>query len=409
MDQPGDRRDGAKIALSPEPRAWPSLWFWFACPKTNTRKYIIFSYRDSEFWYKKIREHQEVSQGGTDKNTGKRMRLLDQERRVLAAVELDAFKSMAEVRRETKFRDHTIRYHLDRMQRRGVIELKPFINIYPLGFQDYAFYFSLAGEKEAAKRNLIQDLKASTHVSWLASMGGDYQYGVSVCAKHHQEVIRFLDALSSRYPGAFFQKALSLRVSLSLFPRKYLGNIKAGQKPISFGGEPTRLDLDDKDLAILAALEHSRFESFREIGRALGMPATTLQHRLSRLEQSGVIAGYVYRVDPAAIDMQHFRLLLYVRGVSAKLRERLYSYSAAHPHVTYYIECLGSWDYELGVEVEKAEQMTAVAEQIYQNFGAELAALKILPLFQHYKIENFPFKPEDLKDTLRSPAARSLW
>ena len=94
--------------------------------------------------------------------------------------------------------------------------------------------------------------------------------------------------------------------------------------------------------------------------------------------------------------MQQFRLLAYARGVSAELREHLYAFASSHRAITYYIECLGSWDFELGVEVERAEQTTAVVEQIYRNFGPELAALKILPLFQHYKITNFPFAAQAL-------------
>ena len=197
------------------------------------------------------------------------MKLSDQERRVLAAVELNARKSMRELRRETGFRDHTIRYHLDRLQQRKVVEFKPFINIYPLGYQDYAFYFSLAAEKEVIKEKLIQDLKGSARVSWLGTMGGDYQYGVAVCAKHQQEALQFLYDLSARYPGAVFQKALSLRVSLTLFPRKYLSTGgKSGHAPISFGGAPTAASLDGKDFDILSTLERTRIDSFSIASRA---------------------------------------------------------------------------------------------------------------------------------------------
>jgi hypothetical protein len=162
------------------------------------------------------------------------MRLLAQEQRILAALELSALKDMHEVRKETGFRDHKIRYRLDRMIQRGMIEFHPFINLYPLGYVDYAFYFSLASEKETLKQKPLAELIESPHVTWIASMGGDYQYGVAMCAQHHHEVVQFWDTVTKRYPGAIFQKVLSLRVSLSLFQRKYLegarSSFKADQK-----------------------------------------------------------------------------------------------------------------------------------------------------------------------------------
>lgn len=320
------------------------------------------------------------------------MRLLPQETKILAAVELNADRPIAQIRRETRCRDHTIRYYLERLKSRGIIERRPFLNIYPLGYVDYALYFSMVSGGEKIREEMISNLVLSPQVSWIALLGGDFQYGIAICAKHHREVVQFLNRFSTAYPGAFFDKALSLRVGITIFPRKYLGGDKSSLKPVSFGGSSKAVAIDAKDFQILSTMEHHSYSSDRDLARQLGMPISTLEHRLKRLENEGIIAGCIYRVNAALLGMQHFRLIIYGKGFSSLLRKKLYSFAERHRFITYYIECLGDWDYELGVEVEQAENMVAITEEIYRNFGSEINTIKILPVFGHRKITNFPFQ-----------------
>lgn len=56
-------------------------------------------------------------------------------------------------------------------------------------------------------------------------------------------------------------------------------------------------DLDGVDLAILAKLHQSGRSSFAEIGKSVGLAATSTAERIRRLEQAGVIEGYTVRLS----------------------------------------------------------------------------------------------------------------
>jgi DNA-binding Lrp family transcriptional regulator len=61
-------------------------------------------------------------------------------------------------------------------------------------------------------------------------------------------------------------------------------------------------DADDLDRRLLGALGADARVATTELARRLGVPRSTVQARIARLERSGVIAGYTVRLGPAADD-----------------------------------------------------------------------------------------------------------
>lgn len=51
----------------------------------------------------------------------------------------------------------------------------------------------------------------------------------------------------------------------------------------------------------MAALQRNGRESFAEIGKTIGLSATSVAERVRRLERNGVIEGYAARVAPAKL------------------------------------------------------------------------------------------------------------
>ncbi|WP_292637743.1 Lrp/AsnC family transcriptional regulator [Mesorhizobium sp.] len=59
--------------------------------------------------------------------------------------------------------------------------------------------------------------------------------------------------------------------------------------------------LDSFDLAILAILQRDNTTPQRLIGEAVNLSAPAVQRRIKRMEQTGVIAGNVAVIEPAAV------------------------------------------------------------------------------------------------------------
>ncbi|MBL8270427.1 Lrp/AsnC family transcriptional regulator [Steroidobacter sp.] len=66
---------------------------------------------------------------------------------------------------------------------------------------------------------------------------------------------------------------------------------------------PPRRKLDDFDRAILRIIQRDNKTPQRTIAEAVNLSAAAVQRRIAAMEESGIVAGNVSLVDPAAVAM----------------------------------------------------------------------------------------------------------
>jgi Lrp/AsnC family leucine-responsive transcriptional regulator len=61
--------------------------------------------------------------------------------------------------------------------------------------------------------------------------------------------------------------------------------------------------LDDRDLEIIAALQEDARATYADVGRRVGLAASSVHDRVRKLERLGAIRGYRAVVDPEALGL----------------------------------------------------------------------------------------------------------
>jgi Lrp/AsnC family transcriptional regulator, leucine-responsive regulatory protein len=323
------------------------------------------------------------------------MRLSDKESKILIAAENNANLPMSDLQRITGLRAHTIRYCLQRMQDRGIIRYYPLINVYPLGYTPYSIYFTLAPDVQNAKAKLLKLLMESSSVSWISEVGGKYQFCMDVLAREIHEVFSFIDSLSDKLGSIFLEKAVATQVALTIFRTKYLYQTPPPPAAITCQSTGNFIALDEVDQALLFGLINNEYTSMRDLGRQISIPPATMSDRLKKLNKSGVIVEFIYLTNPAAFGMQSYKLLVSARGSSGN--RQLFNFCHKHPNIVVLIKCVGSWDYEISVEVENAQDITRITQDLCRELGSTVSHVETIPLFKELKIACYPFLPECCK------------
>jgi DNA-binding Lrp family transcriptional regulator len=130
--------------------------------------------------------------------------------------------------------------------------------------------------------------------------------------------------------------------------------------------------------------------SYRQLALKLRIPLSTLDWRVKRLREKKVIVGDIYVVSPASFYRQSFKLLIYTRGIDPDLSKRMFAFCSRHTDVVYLFECFGAWAFEVGIEVRKAEEVSGVMQEIYEEFGGAVTNIKLLTKFKYPKVRWFP-------------------
>ncbi len=136
------------------------------------------------------------------------------------------------------------------------------------------------------------------------------------------------------------------------------------------------------------------FQSRRELARKLGMPHSTLDSRLEKLRKAGVFRGCIYLRNTRLMGTSEFKLLVSVANRTSKLRDALRGFAKSQPNVITFVELMGDWDFELGVEVEHPADISAVCDVLRRTFSTELSRVEIVPMLRELKIACFPIKYE---------------
>lgn len=319
-----------------------------------------------------------------------KMKLTPKEAAVLASVELNADKPIEVIRKETGLRDHTIRYHLHSLEERRIITRISYINLLALGYNHYNLFFSLASHNKKTKDELLKYLLANPSVTWLAELGAEFPIGLGVSARRIFEVHDLLNGLAQKFKGIFFEKAVATQFANVHFPRKYLSSKRHKFPLIGMHRTKVEVSIDETDRKILSGLSSLAHKSRRQLAQKLGMPLSSMELRIKKLEERGVITAHIYGVDSAKFGMQTFKLLIYSKGISREFSSELYAFAESHPRIVYLMECFGNWDYELNVEVENPEDIVGITQELYEKCGESVSSVKVLSKFRDRKSLMFP-------------------
>jgi DNA-binding Lrp family transcriptional regulator len=219
------------------------------------------------------------------------MKLSDKESTILASAELRAQAPIKLLIKESGYREHIVRHALRRLQEREVISPIPVINLHQIGYSVYNIFFSTAAQGKAARQALVKSFVSAPEVMWVGEFGGEYNYGVAFCAKRPADVIEFLHSISKKHKDAFLEKAFSLTISSTLYPRRYLTTRKLTVEPIVLRCTRTPSEVDDLDMKILSAMSSYGALSHRQLAQKMRIPLSTLELRLRKLREKEVIVG----------------------------------------------------------------------------------------------------------------------
>ncbi|MCB0336845.1 MAG: Lrp/AsnC family transcriptional regulator [Bdellovibrionales bacterium] len=320
------------------------------------------------------------------------MNLSDKEAIILHAAEHQPLRTLEELQELTGFESHVVRYQLKRLEKKGVISnARPFVNVYPLGYTEYIFYFALNSARHSVKQALIEKVTSFPIVSWLGELGGDYHFALALSVRHVGELTQFLEQLTDMFGNIFRDKALVSRPRYVHLGRNYLRPDAKPGPVLGFGGVPEDIKIDDTDKMLLKHLVLGDYRSFHELSKISGIPFTTLERRRKNLEKLGVIVGYYYQVSASMYGMYAHKIFVSVAGMSSTIKERMFEFAKKQPNIVVYAETIGNWDFEFALEVFDYAKIIEICDSLYDEFGREINNVFSLPLFRYHKRQNFPF------------------
>jgi DNA-binding Lrp family transcriptional regulator len=270
-------------------------------------------------------------------------------------------------------RSDNVQHVIRRLKARGAIELKPFIDVSRLGQVNIAVFFSVALTKRTALATLLRNIIQYPRVTFLQSLAGDYHFYAALDCPTLGEIHDFLRKLSTWAGGAIISKSVVPRTKYIQYRRKYLTGVKKKEEALIALDSKDRIEISADERILLGALVKPAMESIRQVARDLRLPFSTVDYRYQQLLKKQVIRGWFYDVADEFTGTQRFKALITCRYLASDFEEKFEQFLRYHPHVTYLLQTIGEWDFEIGVECFRPEDMMNFITLTHETFPTEVS------------------------------------
>jgi Lrp/AsnC family transcriptional regulator, leucine-responsive regulatory protein len=130
--------------------------------------------------------------------------------------------------------------------------------------------------------------------------------------------------------------------------------------------------LDPTDVAIIEALQQNGRLGISELGRKIGLSQPATSERVKRLEERGVIAGYMARIAPSALGLNMMAVIRL--RTTHEFIQRCLKQFAAMPQVIEVLRLTGEDCFMLKVIVPTPSELETIVDSI-GKYGAVTTSL----------------------------------
>lgn len=316
--------------------------------------------------------------------------LLD--RHLMRLLDIDARTNLMKLAGSLRCSRETVNYRIKRLQKLGVIRgFKAKINRKLLGLMTFRAYISLDNSaKHARLDELVKNITSKKYVTWFASLSGEFDGVIEISAKNMDEFDCRLFEILKDTDGMIGSSDVIIEVWGEYLGRKYLWDANKG-KPQKTGNG--KAECDSLDYEILAVLSENARMSVADISAAINAKPATVAYRIGKLEESGVIEGYVTDYSNRLLGKTRYKSRLVVKNFSEDVQKQIYDYCRQHPDIVYFSRTVGRWNIEIEADVSDVIDYEEIILDFKSNFADKIKKSDSMTIFREFKWTYWPGSP----------------
>jgi DNA-binding Lrp family transcriptional regulator len=102
--------------------------------------------------------------------------------------------------------------------------------------------------------------------------------------------------------------------------------------------------LDDLDRRILFYWDMNARAPAAEIARKVRAPVMTVNYRMKRLEERGIVTGSITEINTARFGYNNIKVYFQFQNINKRIEQEIFDYLKSIDHVGWIVGCSGRWD-----------------------------------------------------------------
>lgn len=316
------------------------------------------------------------------------------DRQIIYWLYSNARLSFAELAKKVKLSKQAVKHRVEQLENLGVI--KGYITLIDeakLGFGEYDLWLQFGEMTESKKQELIKYAVDSLDTYGATAYSLRWDLAVGVQARNINEFdLIWSNEIFPKFAPYLREYQISLLTKLSIFPKKYLVKENRGKSEEEFVSLVTteKIELEEKDKAILKVLDQNPRQHVYEIAEKVGCSEKTVREKIKRMEKERVITGYRASIHPSKFGYSQYELFLKLKNSGKEEEKKLYGFCQQHPNITMYMKCIGKWDLDIVIETESIDEFQDIVSTFRNKFSDSVLGYEFALNKGDYKFSYYP-------------------
>lgn len=283
--------------------------------------------------------------------------------RILSTYHLHGERSISEVAERAGEKVHTVRRVLTKATEAKLVQRRVFVNFFALGLNQFGVYLNTKVTSKAARVKIKNILQQIPFIELVIEVVGEFDFGLVVTVRSVFNIQELLDRISSEASVSLSRIHIQPRTGWYYFGPKYFDR-KIKNPPIQVVPSGKRIPFSHEEALLLDAYCSGSTENLAVVSRKLGLPSNTVQYRVNKMKESGLILGVRYQLSPSLLGYSTYRALVALGESSREIREMIIRWAELQPYVVSLMFGVGNWQCELRIEAPDVDAATEVLDEL---------------------------------------------
>ncbi|NQZ84865.1 MAG: Lrp/AsnC family transcriptional regulator [Nanoarchaeales archaeon] len=316
------------------------------------------------------------------------------DKKLLYELDANSRQSKTQLAKKLKISIQLVSFRLNKLNKENVLtSYYTVIDTSKLGLTIHKCFIKLQNINSIEDENkFINYLKNHPNIVWVTSCEGNFDLAFGVWAKDIVDLDITLKEINKKFGNYINQKEISSIIKGQYFIRNYLVSkeMQTSMKESFFGAVPSSNSIDKKDWKILHMLGENSRVKISEIANRIELSMDSTSKRIKKLQNSKIIQHYNIVPNEDVYPYLHYKIFLKTKNFSEKDEDRIYLFSKLQENIVYLVKSVGSWDFEIDVEVENVKQLRDIMMQFKLKFQEVLHDYSTLQILKVYKYNFCP-------------------
>jgi DNA-binding Lrp family transcriptional regulator len=313
--------------------------------------------------------------------------------KILAELDNDARQSNSQIGKKVKLSKEVVKYRIDRLLDKGIIiRFHTVVNYFRLGVVKFKLYLRLSNADKEKIEEIGKYFCNHNKTEWVARTTGRWDMIIGFLVRNVNEFDDEIQIVFNKYSKYIQEKGVTTTLYLAHEVRGFLGPKKGNNRtPVVYHtSKDPQEEIDETDEEILRALTNNARIQTTTLATQLRTTPRVIQYRLKELQRKNIILAHRVHLDPGSMNRIFCKLIIYLSSYTKERLKTFISYASSIEGAVWPQRVMGSWGFELDMELKNYEEFQGVVLDLTEKFPDIIKNHEFCILSKEYKLDLYP-------------------